>query len=136
METEEVVANLLATVEHLYDLPDISPDVEFLIRDLRFIRADISRTIADEVDTDWHCTYKHLLLAKRQLKEVHESLLPSQEVQEQPFEIERRQFVLGRIADLEIALQTVRNKYYKVDLTKVDDPACPKCTEDYLLGKK
>lgn len=125
-EAEEVVSNLLGSVEHLLDIPsDEEPTMDIsIINDIRLLRNSILKTYAKDVDINYHCAYKHLLLARMQLRELIQSYGDQSSGLWRTFQ------------NLEKILHYVRLKYFKVDSDKLEDPDCPRCLEDYLLDQK
>lgn len=122
-ELEEVVTNLLATAEHLLDTSLDEGNVK-LIKDIRDIRGKLIKKMypQEKVNVSYHCAYKHMLLAKMQLKEVIQSRITDGSL---PYDDE----VL--LSELQSVLNRVRAKYMNVDDT---DPECRKCMEDYQMS--
>lgn len=127
-ETEEIISNLLAAVEHIQDTSLDEHNIK-LIKRIRDIRGKLIKQLfpENEVDLAYHCAYKHLLLAKMQLKETIQSYIT---YGEKPYDLEE---LLSEIND---QLGVVRAKYLNIDPADLDDPGCAKCTEDYLMKGK
>lgn len=69
-EAEEVVMNLLAAADHLIEVGDYS-DMEGLMNDIRVARQQImDQYLPEDINTDYHCMYKHLLLAQMEYREL------------------------------------------------------------------
>lgn len=127
-EAEEVITNLLAAVEHLLDTSLSQENIE-LIKQIRSTRGALLGSIfpRDDVDIAYHCAYKHMLLAKMQMKEVIQSKITEGQ---KPYDDE---IVLDGIKD---SLGKIRAKYMNIPLSKLEDPGCMKCLEDYLMGEE
>lgn len=126
-ESEEVVSNLLAAVEHLLDLPYLGEEDLLTIASLRKTRNDILKLYAQEqyINLDYHCAYKHLLLSRMQTRELLQAYAEKGRTEEM-----NKLIILLEL--IEIDLSAVRNKYLNIDPTQIEDPDCPKCIEDYL----
>lgn len=133
LESESVVTEILATTEHLLDileLPDLDPlEVDELIggiRDLREARSAVLNSYAksDIINYRYHCSYKHLLLAHRQLREVIEARITK------GLEVDS---LRTQLESLNKVLKLVRSKYLNIPAEGVVD--CARCLDDYLLNK-
>jgi len=126
-ETEEAITNLLAAVEHIQDQTLDEESIK-LIKTIRDIRAELIKKLFPEETSNigFHCAYKHLLLAKTQLRETMQSLIT---YGEKPYKEEEL------LANINEVLGTVRAKYANIDPSELESPTCSKCSEDYAMNK-
>lgn len=128
-ESESVIGNLLAAVDHIQDLPILTTVDQQIVKKLRVARNDILKTYTDEssINIHYHCIYKHLLLATTQLKELIQSYITVDQLQ-------IADTLQSQLEGLNEALSYIRNQYLNYELD--DDRDCIKCQEDYLLKKQ
>lgn len=134
-ESEEIVADLLAAVDHFFDKPVLEDADLFLIRNIREVRDGILKLYAVDVDIQYHCIYKHVLLACKKTSELIQAKVNSLDTEE-VLTNEEVQNLMNLYKLLKDQLNLVRAFYLKVDLNVVEDPLCPRCQEDYLNNKK
>lgn len=132
-ESEEIVGNLLAALDHYQDIPEheiTSIDLK-MMADIRSARNAVIKTYAPEniVNTNFHCLYKHLLLAHTQLEELHQTYISSGE-EDKILEVK------GIIFSVRKTLNYVRLRYLQISPDDLEDPDCIRCVEDYLLEQK
>ena len=126
-ESEEIVSNLLAAVEHLMDLPGRGEFDDVLVKKIRNIRLKVLKSYASDVDTNLHCAYRHLLLARTQLRElIQAKITDGKQVSD----------LNDTLAETEEALHEVRCSYLKVSPSELSDPDCIQCLEDYIGGRE
>jgi pyruvate-formate lyase len=126
-EFEEVISNIQSSIEHLFDLPILSFQDINIVKGLRKARKEAVAMFLVDIDTNYWCAYKHLLLAQMQTKELIQSKLDN-----------------GQNVDSEIKLLNaihtdlnhVRIKLLRIDESKLDDPDCIRCIEDYLINNQ
>lgn len=128
LEMLEVMGNLLAATEHLHDIGQQTEEVVNLIWMTRSVRQKAFDVIApiEEVDMDYHCYFKHILLAYIQAKEALQVAISEND----KAKIEKHQELLDMVKD---NLLDATIKYLKVE---VDGEQCWKCVDDRLYAIK
>lgn len=128
-ELEEIIANILASVDHLQDISNLNKEDLKSIKELRKIRFELLNFYANkDINTDYHCIYKHLLLSRLQFKEFLHTLIDNSEF-DKTFKLGRSFKLLNKI------LNYVRFKYLNLPLEKINEQDCMRCIEDYLKLK-
>lgn len=129
-EAETIAFNLQSVADHLAEIPELEDRdreamLDFFSKERQWV---INQIVGDDVDIDWHCAYKHCLMAVGQMTEIVQSLIKAGQ----------SELALKYDAELELIrwfLNTIRMRYFKIDSSEVDDVNCPRCLSDYLLNK-
>lgn len=127
-EMEEIVSNILASVDHIQEIPTINEIDMVQMVELRRSRDTIIDVVANnQLNLNYHCAYKHILLARMQLKELIQARLTNEQSTEKLFDVLR---------SIEKVLQYVRIKYFNIPETALKNPDCVRCVEDYFANRQ
>lgn len=127
-EMEGINGNILMAIDHLLDIPFCDTYIFEMIRTLRDIRSKLWTGIVgkNEVNTDYHCAYKHLMLIRTQLKEQIQAYLDNNKDS-----LASETYV--QLKEVEKVLQLIRVRYWKAE--DIKDVSCIRCLEDYLKNE-
>jgi hypothetical protein len=130
LEKLEVIGNLLALTEHLHDIPVQDEYTHSKIGEVRELRQMILEAAfpQESVNMDYHCAFKHTLLAYIQTKECLQNRLGNSD----GLGVINEQIALERIKELLLDIMT---KYLQLE-AEIETDKCFKCLEDAYNVKR